>query len=232
LAQRYCCARKLLRRVLGDKTLSFGQRLEAFFHLTPHFAYPLLLVLSVLLLPALVLMPATDTLTMIIVDLPLCVATTGSLAAFYMVAEAAQGRKRTGALARLPMLIALGTGLAPHLCKAVFEGLRHMAGEFVRTPKQGDNKGRYRARADLPLFETGLSLLSFASTVASIQTGHYFATPFALLFTIGYGYVAMLVAHEQATRRRESATRMLATSSERPSDPTVPAEQPVGDLAA
>jgi cellulose synthase/poly-beta-1,6-N-acetylglucosamine synthase-like glycosyltransferase len=225
-------ARKLLRRVLGDDKLTFSQRLEAFFHLTPHFAYPLLLVLSVLLLPALVLMPATDTLTMIIVDLPLCVATTGSLAAFYMVAEAAQGRKRTGALARLPMLIALGTGLAPHLSKAVFEGLGNMAGEFVRTPKHGDNKGRYRARADLPLFETGLSLLSFASTVASLQTGHYFATPFALLFTIGYGYVAMLVAHEQATRRREAATRMLATSSERPSDPTVPAEQQVGDLAA
>jgi len=222
-------ARKLLKRVLSAD-IPFAQRLEAFFHMTPHFAYPLLVTLSVLLLPALVLMPATDTLTMIIVDLPLCVATTGSLAAFYMLAEAAQGRKRTNALARLPMLIALGTGLAPHLSKAVFEGLRHMAGEFVRTPKQGDNKGRYRARADLPLLETGLCMISFLATVASIQTGHYFATPFAMLFTIGYGYVAMLVAHEQAARRRESVPS-LATSSDRDSEPTA-AEQPVGKLAA
>ncbi|MDI3289835.1 cellulose synthase family protein [Polyangium sp. 15x6] len=223
-------ARKLLKRVLSSN-ISFAQRLEALFHLTPHFAYPLMVTLSVLLLPALVLLPATDTLTMLIVDLPLCVATTGSLAAFYMFAEAAQGRSRANVLTRLPMLIALGTGLAPHLSKAVFEGMRHMAGEFVRTPKHGTNKGRYRARADLPLLETGLCLLSFGSTVASIQTGHYFATPFAALFTIGYGYVAMLVAHEQSARRRETAPMLLATPSERPSEPTA-AEQPVGKLAA
>src|SRR5262245_47969750 len=145
-------ARKLLGHLLRAP-LTASQRLEAFFHLTPHFAYPLLVVLSVLLLPALTLMPATDTFTMLIVDLPLCVATTGSLAAFYMLAESAQGRPRRGALARLPMLIALGTGLAPHLSRAVVEGLQHMAGEFVRTPKQGVMKGRYRARAELPMAE-------------------------------------------------------------------------------
>ena len=223
-------ARKLLKRVLASN-ITLAQRIEALFHLTPHFAYPLMVTLSVLLLPALVLLPATDTLTMLIVDLPLCVATTGSLAAFYMFAEAAQGRSRANVLTRLPMLIALGTGLAPHLSKAVFEGMRHMAGEFIRTPKHGVNKGRYRARADLPLLETGLCLLSFGSTVASIQTGHYFATPFAALFTIGYGYVAMLVAHEQSTRRREAAPMLLGASSERPSEPTA-AEQPVGKLAA
>jgi hypothetical protein len=165
-------------------------------------------------MPALVLMPATDTMTMIIVDLPLCAATTGSLAAFYMLAESAQGRPRSGALARLPMLIALGTGLAPHLSKAVLEGMQSMAGEFVRTPKHGVKTGRYRARADLPIVETALSLLSFASVIASIETGHYFATPFAILFTIGYGYVALLIAHEQAARRREA---LLAGPSSAPS---------------
>jgi cellulose synthase/poly-beta-1,6-N-acetylglucosamine synthase-like glycosyltransferase len=203
-------ARKLARR-LTAADLTFGQRIEAFFHLTPHFAYPLLLLLSFLLLPALVLMPATNTTTMIMVDLPLCVATTGSLAAFYMLAEVAQGRGRWGALRRLPMLIALGTGLAPHLTKAVFEGLGQMAGEFVRTPKQGLRKGRYTARADLPMIETVLALISFAAVVASIRTGHYFATPFAMLFTIGYGYVSLQVAHEQAARRR--APRLTGESA-------------------
>ncbi len=196
-------ARKLMKRVLSSD-LTLHQRVEAFFHMTPHFAYPLLVLLSVMLLPALVLMPATSAANMLLVDLPLCTATTGSLAAFYMLAESAQGRPRAGALARLPMVIALGTGLAPHLTRAVLEGWRQMAGEFVRTPKQGDNKGRYRAAAELPLFETALSALSFVSVVASIQTGHYFATPFALLFTIGYAYVAVLLVREQATRRREN----------------------------
>jgi GT2 family glycosyltransferase len=206
-------ARKLMSRV-ARSDLSLGQRAEAFFHMTPHFAYPLMVVLSVLLLPALILMPATKTSTMLLVDLPLCIGTTGSLAAFYAMAEAAQGRRRLDALRTLPALLALGAGLAPHLTKAVFEGLGSMAGEFVRTPKHGEGHShRYRARADVPAVELGLCLFSFASVVASLETGHWFATPFAMLFTFGYGYVAALVASEQAARRR--ATRLgLAPASE------------------
>jgi cellulose synthase/poly-beta-1,6-N-acetylglucosamine synthase-like glycosyltransferase len=194
-------ARKLLTRVLTAR-LSPMQRVEAFFHLTPHFAYPLMVFLSVLLLPALVLMPATNVRTMLMVDLPLVIGTTGSLAAFYVMADAAQGRSRLSALRQLPALLALGAGLAPHLSKAVFEGLRSMAGEFVRTPKKGTLQGRYWAAADLPMVETGLCLMSAGSTVASVETGHWFATPFALLFTFGYGYVALFVASEQLARRK------------------------------
>jgi cellulose synthase/poly-beta-1,6-N-acetylglucosamine synthase-like glycosyltransferase len=196
-------ARKLLARVVrADLTLS--QRVEALFHLTPHFAYPLMVFLSLLLLPALILMPATNPQAMLLIDLPLCIGTTGSLAAFYALAERAQGRSRREAMKLLPALLALGAGLAPHLSKAVFEGCRSMAGEFVRTPKKGVAQGRYRARADLPITEIALCLFSLASTVASIETGHYFATPFAMLFTFGYGYVGFLVASEQAARRRAS----------------------------
>ena len=97
--------------------------------------------------------------------------------AFYAMAEAAQGRSALGALRRLPALLALGAGLAPHLTKAVWEGLRSMAGEFVRTPKKGMLQGRYRAAADLPIIEIALCLISGASTVASLETGHWFATP-------------------------------------------------------
>ncbi len=194
-------SRKLMRRVMTSP-LTVAQRMEAFFHLTPHFAYPLMVFLSVLLLPALVLMPATNPRTMLLIDLPLCIGTTGSLAAFYAMAEAAQGRRRRDAIKQLPALLALGAGLAPHLTKAVFEGLFSMAGEFVRTPKKGTAAGRYRARADLPMAEIGLCLFSLASTVASLETGHWFATPFAMLFTFGYGYVASLVASEQFARRR------------------------------
>jgi cellulose synthase/poly-beta-1,6-N-acetylglucosamine synthase-like glycosyltransferase len=208
-------ARKLMKRVLSSE-LTLHQRVEAFFHMTPHFAYPLLVLLSVMLLPALVLLPATNTMTMIIVDMPLCTATTGSLLAFYMLAESAQGRSRIGAAKRLPMIIALGTGLAPHLSKAVLEGWRQMAGEFVRTPKHGVKKGRYTMGADLPMFEIALAALSAVSTLASIRTGHYFATPFAMLFTIGYGYVAMLIAREQSARRRAPVVEApMAELSER-----------------
>ena len=194
-------ARKLLGRLMRAE-LTPMQRVEALFHLTPHFAYPLMVLLSVLLLPALVLMPATDPKTMLMIDLPLVIGTTGSLAGFYAMAEAGQGRSAFGALRRLPALLALGAGLAPHLTKAVWEGLRSMSGEFVRTPKKGMLQGRYRAAADLPITESALCLISGASTTASIESGHWFATPFALLFTFGYGYVAFFVALEQLARRK------------------------------
>jgi cellulose synthase/poly-beta-1,6-N-acetylglucosamine synthase-like glycosyltransferase len=224
-------SRKLLKRVLSAPNLTLMQRIEAFFHLTPHFAYPLMVFLSVLLLPALILMPATNPRTMLLIDLPLCIGTTGSLAAFYAMAEAAQGRSRWGALRQLPALLALGAGLAPHLSRAVLEGLRSMAGEFVRTPKKGVAQGRYHARADIPFVEIGLCLVSLMSTVASLQTGHWFATPFAMLFTFGYGYVASLVVTEQFAR---AASAKAALAAGRPvSVPPPPGSQTeIEELAA
>ncbi len=149
-------ARKLLGRILRVASSSLMQRIEAFFHMTPHFAYPLMVLLSVLLLPALVLMPATDRRRCSSSTFRSCIGTTGSLAAFYAMAEVAQGRRRSTRLKQLPALLALGAGLAPHLTKAVWEGLHSMAGEFVRTPKKGTTQGRYRAAADLPMIEIAL----------------------------------------------------------------------------
>jgi hypothetical protein len=130
------------------------------------------------------------------------------------MAEAAQGRRRIDALKQLPALLALGAGLAPHLTKAVWEGLRSMSGEFVRTPKRGTTEGRYHAAADLPMIEIALCLTSGASVVASLETGHWFATPFAMLFTFGYGYVAFFVASEQLARRKaQLASGRVASAS-------------------
>ncbi|HET7540831.1 MAG TPA: cellulose synthase family protein [Polyangiaceae bacterium] len=189
-------ARKLLRRVVRSE-LTLAQRIEACFHMLPHLAYPMMVLLTLLLLPALLLMPASDVRTLLLIDLPLCIGATGSLATFYAMAEVAQGRSVWGALKRLPALIALGAGLAPHLSSAVFDGLSSMAGEFVRTPKRGEQRGRYRQYAKLPMTEIALAAVCAGSVVASLETGHYFATPFAALFMSGYSYVAALVIQEQ-----------------------------------
>jgi len=189
-------ARKLLGRVLRTE-LPLGKRVEAFFHMMPHLAYPAMVLLTLLLLPALLFMPATSVRALLLVDVPLCLGATGSLVAFYGMAERARGRSIWSAVVRLPAVIALGAGLAPHLSGAVFAGMSSMAGEFVRTPKRGEAKGRYRQAAKLPFAEMALALVSSASVVAAATTGHYLALPFAALFTLGYGYVAVLVVREQ-----------------------------------
>ncbi len=196
-------ARKLLPRVFRSP-VTLHQRLEAFFHMTPHFAYPLMMALSVLLLPALLLLPATDLRTMLVVDLPLCIGATGSLITFYAVAERAQQRSAWQAVRRMPALIALGAGLSPHLTRAVLEGMKSMSGEFVRTPKRGENASRYRQRTEWPLWEAVLGLFSLTSFGVALQTGHWFAAPFAALFAYGYGYIAFRVVSEQLQARRDS----------------------------
>ncbi|HET9954478.1 MAG TPA: glycosyltransferase [Polyangiaceae bacterium] len=196
-------ARKLLGRVWAAP-LPVHQRVEAAFHMLPHFAYPMTVLLTLVLLPALVFMPATNIQTLIAVDLPLCIGATGSLASFYSMAEVAQGRSAWEAIRRLPMLIALGAGLAPHLSSAVWDGLRFNAGEFVRTPKRGSAQGRYRQYNKLPLAEMFLAAVSAASVFAALTTGHWLAAPFAALFCAGYSYVAVLVVNEQVLGARSA----------------------------
>ena len=107
---------------------------------------------------------------------------------------------------RLPALMALGIGLSPHLSRAVLEGLTQDAGEFVRTPKRGLRASRYlQRRAPLPLSELLLALVSVGSVVISLETSHYLATPFALLFALGFSYMAGMMTIEQFARRRALA---------------------------
>jgi hypothetical protein len=159
--------------------------------------------------------------TLLIVDVPLCIGATGSLAMFYGMAEKARGQSAWNAIVRLPALIALGTGLAPHLTSAVFEGLTSMAGEFVRTPKRGEARGRYRQVSKLPFVEALLSAVSATSAVVAFQTGHYLAMPFAALFALGYLYVAVRVACEQLGVLGTEVPAPLAEAAEA-EVPTVP----------
>ena len=69
------------------------------------------------------------------------------------------------------------------------------------------------------LAELALAAVSATSVVAAYQTGHFIAMPFALLFTLGYGYVAALVLKEQLGR---PAVPALAPESVRPAAAEVP----------
>jgi glycosyltransferase involved in cell wall biosynthesis len=192
--------RKLLGRILRAP-LSFGAKAEAFFHLTPHIAYVLTLVLSVLLLPVMVLTRRLDSISLLLLDLPLFLGTTGSLAAFYALSQTHQGRRARDGLKDVPALLMVGVGLTPLVTRGFVQAHRSMAGEFVRTPKRGGATGgqpgrggsdRYRARSTyMPWAELVLTVVSTAGLVAAVACRHYFALPFTLLFVTGYGSMAL-----------------------------------------
>ncbi len=193
-------ARKLLKRVWARKDLPIHVRTEAIFHMTPHFAYPFMLFLSIFLLPMLIVMPASDPASLLLVDVPLLFGSTGSVVAFYVHADVAQGRSVWQALKRLPSLMALGCGMSPYLTKAVWDGLGGATGEFVRTPKKGEKSAasqRYHARTRVPWIEIICAVENFLAIGVAIQTRHIFAAPFALLFSFGYAWVASSVIRER-----------------------------------
>lgn len=206
-------ARKLLGRVWGERSLPLSVRLEAVFHMTPHFSYPLMLLLSAFLLPMVMVMPASDPVSLLLVDVPLLVGSSGSVVAFYVTADLAQGRSAWNALRNLPPLMALGCGMSPYLSKAVYEGMGRVTGEFVRTPKKGEKKGgsqRYHARTSLPWIEIVLAVENAIAIVVAVHTRHYFAAPFALLFSFGYAWVATLVIRERIAVATQRARRLVA----------------------
>jgi cellulose synthase/poly-beta-1,6-N-acetylglucosamine synthase-like glycosyltransferase len=73
-------AMKLLPAILRSKSATFAQKSEAVFHLTNNLAYPLLLLLSLLLLPNLVFRTHHGWREVLMIDLPLFFGTTLSVA--------------------------------------------------------------------------------------------------------------------------------------------------------
>ncbi len=201
-------ARKLLGRVWARKELPLSVRMEAIFHMTPHFAYPFMLFLSVFLLPMLIIMPASDPRSLLLVDVPLMFGSTGSVVAFYVTADMARGGTFWGAIKKLPPLMALGCGMSPYLTKAVLQGMGNITGEFVRTPKKGEKttaKQRYHARTNIPWIELVLGVTNFAAVFVAIATQHLLAAPFALMFSLGYLWVGGSVMRERSASETKAA---------------------------
>jgi cellulose synthase/poly-beta-1,6-N-acetylglucosamine synthase-like glycosyltransferase len=208
-------AKKLLPRILrSDATLA--QKVEAFFHLTNNFAYPLLLLLSLVLLPNLALRTSHGIRDVLLIDLPLFFGTTLSIASFYILSQreiavlrAARlgggarpelARATLAALRRLPLVLSLGIGLCVNQTRAVLEALLGRETEFVRTPKHGIrgkleswSSKKYRAARSLtPLIEVALAAYFLEAMVIAFRHGHYLSTPFLALFLCGFGYVGVL----------------------------------------
>jgi len=197
-------ARKLLPSIFRSK-LPWTVKVEAFFHLTNNVAYPLLLLLSILLLPNLLMRTRHGWREVMMIDLPLFFGTTISMASFYIASQREidpHGWRR--ALKRLPIVLSLGIGLCINQSRAVIEALLGHDTEFIRTPKHGImdrverwTTRRYRAaRTAVPLVEVLMAAYFAATVVVATHAGHYLSLPFLLLFLAGYSYVGVLSLHQ------------------------------------
>lgn len=214
-------ARKILPRVLRSDQ-PFYVKAEAVFHLTANISYPLMIVLSTLLLPAMIVRFYQGWVQMLIIDLPLFLASTCSISSFYLVAQR-QLHPRTWwkTFFYLPFVMAVGIGLAVRNAHAVMEALRGKQTEFVRTPKyriEGQAgswvKKTYRNPAGvMPYIEIALGLYFAATVVYAVQNENYATVPFLLLFVGGYLYTGLMSIGQVYLHRLRAG---MATVEERP----------------
>jgi cellulose synthase/poly-beta-1,6-N-acetylglucosamine synthase-like glycosyltransferase len=217
-------AKKLMPAILKSD-ITRRQKLEAFLHLTPNFSYPLMIVVSALMLPVMIVRFYMGPFQMLYIDLPLIVASFWSISLFYVVAQRELYPKNwKRSLLLLPMLIAVGVGLTIINTRAVLEALFGVQTAFARTPKYNIGAGavnlenkKYKRRSGwLPYAEIGVGCYFVGMTAFAFETMNYFATPFLLLFVFGYFWAGFGTLYEEHTSRlRWLKARSLEISSAR-----------------
>jgi len=196
-------AKKILPRVMRSDVPAKAKA-EAFFHLTGNISYPLMVFLSIILLPAMIVRFYQGWFQVLLIDLPLFLASTCSISSFYLAAQRAfypDSWKRT--FFYLPVVMAVGIGLSVKNAVAVIEAIFGVKSEFVRTPKYrveatanatADwSKKTYRKSAGLqPFAEVALGIYFLLAVVYALQNENYATVPFLLLFVWGYLYTGLM----------------------------------------
>jgi hypothetical protein len=127
-------AGKLLPRIL-KADLPARVKVEAFMHLTPNISYPLMVVLSALMLPVMIVRFYMGWFQMLLIDFPLIIASFWSISAFYVMAQRELYPDRwKRSITLLPMLMAAGVALTVSNTRAVLEALFGIQTAFARTP--------------------------------------------------------------------------------------------------
>ncbi|MDP2052316.1 MAG: glycosyl transferase family 2, partial [Acidobacteriota bacterium] len=105
----------------------------------------------------------------------------------------------------LPVVMAVGIGLAVNNTKAVLEALFRKESEFARTPKYGvervgdewQAKKYHQTMLVQPLIELTLGLYFTGTVFYALANGIYGTVPFLMLFQVGFLYTGMLSLLQQ-----------------------------------
>jgi cellulose synthase/poly-beta-1,6-N-acetylglucosamine synthase-like glycosyltransferase len=193
-------SKKILPRVLASDA-SRHVKIEAVYHLTANLSYPLMIMLSVLLMPAMIIRFYQGWFQMLYIDLPLFMASTFSISSFYLVSQKELFPKSwLRSLLYLPLLMSLGIGLTVTNTIAVLEALVGKQSAFARTPKyrvesKKDKVGakKYRKRLGwVPWIELVIGTYFALAVFYAIDNENYFTVPFLLLFVIGYWVTGLM----------------------------------------
>ena len=210
-------SKKILPRLFRSD-VPLRVKIEAWYHLTANLSYPLMVILSVLLMPAMIIRFYQGWWEMLYIDFPLFMASTFSISSFYLVSQKVLFPRRWyRTFLYLPFLMSLGIGLTITNTIAVMEAIFGIQSAFKRTPKyrvqkKGEkSKGaaKYRKRLGLIPFLELLIGAYFALCIwYAVDNENYFTVPFLLLFVVGYWYTGLLSLLQGRFERWRSGTNL------------------------
>jgi cellulose synthase/poly-beta-1,6-N-acetylglucosamine synthase-like glycosyltransferase len=192
--------KKILPQVLRSDQ-PFHVKFEAWYHMTANISYPLMIVLSVLLLPAMIIRFYQGWFQMLYIDLPLFMASTFSISSFYLVSQRELFPRRwPRAILYLPFLMALGIGLTITNTMAVLEALVGKQTAFARTPKYHVESKKDKVRASkyrrrlgwIPWIELLIGSYFALTVYYALDNENYITVPFLILFVVGYWYTGLM----------------------------------------
>jgi len=191
------CKKSLPKLLRGD--FSPGEKLEAWYHLTGNITYPLMVIFSLVMFPALIIRFNQGWFELLALDLPLFMLSFSSVTSFYITSQKVLHKDWLRRILYLPGLMAVGIGMAIPGSKAVLEGAMGIKTPFVRTPKfsvegaRGDWKSKkYRAQIGLlTLIEITFGLYFTFVVFYAWDMGIYGVIPFLMLFQCGYLYTGL-----------------------------------------
>lgn len=196
--------RKVLPYVLMAD-LPLKVKLEAFFHLTANFNYLLMIALSLLMFPAMVVRYEMGWTEMLLIDIPLFAAATLSVFNFYLISQREAYADWKTRARNLPLVMAIGIGLAINNAKAVIEALFGEPGEFTRTPKYGierrqddwQHKKYHQSMPVQPFIELAFGVYFTMTVFYALANGIYGTLPFLMLFQFGFLYMGLMSILQQ-----------------------------------
>lgn len=201
---------KLLPRLWKHPKLSKFQKIELFFRLNGNLAAPLMILLSLLHIPVLIARFNQGLFHMLLLDAPLMILSTASVAAFYGSAILYLHPDKKRRLWLLPIVMGMGIGLVFSNTRAVLEALFGVQSSFVRTPKYAVKQAqeswlqqarKYRRKHGLlPYIELAFALYFVAAIAYAIRSEIYGTIPFLMIFLVGYGYMGLMSLFQGTAR--------------------------------
>ncbi len=206
-------AKKLLPTIWRRPDIDVLKKFEASVHLTHYMVHPLMLVMTILVLPLLIWTRFTFRSAWVAVPFALMFLAVFAPTSMYFVSQRLRNEQWRRTIWLLPFLMAVGIGLAVNNTRAVVQALFGKPhGEFVRTPKLGagaevcrqtrsaDATGPATPRVKayrlpgqkLYLVEIFVGLWATAAFVQYLMLQKLLVSPLLLIHAIGFTYIGVL----------------------------------------